>query len=496
MDICYNDCKLNRVPTKKAKTHTRCIVCQLQVHNVCLDEPKKDIGTGAWTCRICRKVPTNITILHDLIIELSSKIDTMKNKVNDHMNVPCIKSHASTQTIESANVFSSQSTQTDNTAITSHAIANTVATNTNNDDLGMDPANTSANVSFLQELLHDMEISPSQPDISSDNVSLAGSSTTDTSRASTSTPIQNYDIYIGKTMHNTTVGDMHFILTNMGVTDITLIKTVSRPNRYYVSFHVAIKGRHNADMIYNYNWGAGIIVEQLRGSPPGGHHQSLESESSAAGAYRHHARKRRVRASNVPPRFSGNTQLSGRSPDGIPMTPPAIPPRESFPQNVTPLQNGRSNVTTHAQDTTVHPSSHVRQTVPYPHNPLYSPITPTEIQRPTRSPSASAPPHMIHVPTAELPEIRRPARGPSASHGAAVPPWAMPLPWVHPAMIYQYAHMFNTHAANVQHQLAVASNTPVRPQHTEPTVNTSIAQPSTVRNPIPIHMSTPSRPAQ
>ena len=160
------------------------------------------------------------------------------------MNVPCIKSHASTQTIESANVFSSQSTQTDNTAITSHAIANTVATNTNNDDLGMDPANTSANVSFLQELLHDMEISPSQPDISSDNVSLAGSSTTDTSRASTSTPIQNYDIYIGKTMHNTTVGDMHFILTNMGVTNITLIKTVSRPNRYYVSFHVAIKGRH------------------------------------------------------------------------------------------------------------------------------------------------------------------------------------------------------------------------------------------------------------
>ena len=73
-------------------------------------------------------------------------------------------------------------------------------------------------------------------------------------------------------MHNTTVGDMHFILTNMGVTDITLIKTVSRPNRYYVSFHVAIKGRHNDDMIYNYNWGAGIIVEQFRGSPPGGHH--------------------------------------------------------------------------------------------------------------------------------------------------------------------------------------------------------------------------------
>ena len=63
-------------------------------------------------------------------------------------------------------------------------------------------------------------------------------------------------------------------------------------------------------------------------------------------------------------------------------------------------------------------------------------------------------------------------------------------------MIYQYAHMFNTHAANVQHQLAVVSNTPVRPQHTEPTVNTSTAQPSTVHNPIPIHMSTPSRPAQ
>ena len=136
----------------------------------------------------------------------------------------------------------------------------------------MNPANTIANVSFLQELLHDMELSPSQLDISSDNVSIAGNSTTDTSCASTSTPIQNYDIYIGKTMHNTTVGDMHFILTNMGVTDITLIKTVSRPNRYYVSFHVEIKGRHNADMIYNYNWGAGIIVEQFRGSPPGGHH--------------------------------------------------------------------------------------------------------------------------------------------------------------------------------------------------------------------------------
>ena len=47
--------------------------------------------------------------------------------------------------------------------------------------------------------------------------------------------------------------------------------------------------------------------------------------------------------------------------------------------------------------------------------------------------------------------------------------------------------MFNTHAAKVQHQLALASNTPVRPQHTEPTVNTSIAQPHshTYVNPLP-----------
>ena len=248
-------------------------------------------------------------------------------------------------------------------------------------------------------------------------------------------------------------------------------------------------------MIYNYNWGVGIIVEQFRGSPPGGHHQSLESASSAACAYRHHARKRRVRASNVPPRFSGNTQLNGWSPNGIPMTPPAIPPGESFPRNVAPLQNGHSNVTTHAQDMTVHPSLYVRQTVPYPPNPLYSPITPdhqqaplrksslssaipsnsrwrestsgahhghrrttptttttiqgdhpyshlnapphtihvptaepTEIQQPTHNPSTFAPPHMIHVPTAELTEIQRPAHSPSASHGAAMPPWAMPLP--------------------------------------------------------------------
>ena len=57
-DVCYNDCTLNRTPSGKL---TRCYICQLYVHNVCLGVPKKTIGTGAWTCRNCRKMPENST---------------------------------------------------------------------------------------------------------------------------------------------------------------------------------------------------------------------------------------------------------------------------------------------------------------------------------------------------------------------------------------------------------------------------------------------------
>ena len=71
MEMCYNDCKLNRT---EPKPETRCQICQILVHNICLDKPKKTISSGAWTCRDCRENPLNTQILLDLVVGLCDKI--------------------------------------------------------------------------------------------------------------------------------------------------------------------------------------------------------------------------------------------------------------------------------------------------------------------------------------------------------------------------------------------------------------------------------------
>ena len=67
----YNDCKTNKT---ESKPKTQCQICQILVHNICLDEPKKTISSGAWTCRDYRENPLNTKILLDLVTGLGDKI--------------------------------------------------------------------------------------------------------------------------------------------------------------------------------------------------------------------------------------------------------------------------------------------------------------------------------------------------------------------------------------------------------------------------------------
>ena len=109
MEMCYNDCKLNRT---ESKPKTRCQICQLQVHNICLDESKKTISSGAWTCRDCRKNPLNTQILLELVTGLCEKIAVLE---------PIIIS------LQNHNLFTSSSTQTDSLSDGTHMSTQTEA---------------------------------------------------------------------------------------------------------------------------------------------------------------------------------------------------------------------------------------------------------------------------------------------------------------------------------------------------------------------------------
>ena len=102
MEMCYNDCKLNRT---ESKPKTRCQICQLQVHNIYLDEPKK-------TCRDCRKNPLNTHILLELVTGLCEKIAVLE---------PIIIS------LQNHNLFTSSSTQADSLSDGTHMSTQTEA---------------------------------------------------------------------------------------------------------------------------------------------------------------------------------------------------------------------------------------------------------------------------------------------------------------------------------------------------------------------------------
>ena len=80
-------------------------------------------------------------------------------------------------------------------------------------------------------------------------------------------------VYIGKAPRETTVGEMYALLYNIGVKDIFNIKRVSKYNHQYVSFCDTLQDQHDVNIVCNYPWRCGIVVEPFRNptlldSPP------------------------------------------------------------------------------------------------------------------------------------------------------------------------------------------------------------------------------------
>ena len=81
-DVFY-DCIYN---TTVSKPQTRCYMCQIRVHNVCLEVPKKSIGSVAWACRESRQSTEINRILHDLVVGLCGKVEKLDAKISAMKN--------------------------------------------------------------------------------------------------------------------------------------------------------------------------------------------------------------------------------------------------------------------------------------------------------------------------------------------------------------------------------------------------------------------------
>ena len=161
MEMCYNDCKLNRT---ESKPKTRCQICQILVHNICLDEPKKTISSGAWTCRDCRKNPLNTQILLDLVTGLCDKIAILEPIILSLQKQKILISN-STQT-DSLSDRAHMCTQTEDESppvdvfedITASSLNDTGIINPPHEqDVSMIAENTSATVSYLHAMLDVIE---------------------------------------------------------------------------------------------------------------------------------------------------------------------------------------------------------------------------------------------------------------------------------------------------------------------------------------------------
>ena len=234
-EVCYNDCVLNRIASGK---QTRCYICQLHVHNTCLGVPKKTIGTGAWTCRNCRRIPTTIDVMHDLIVRLCDKVDNLESLVSS---------------LQKSNVSSTATQTMDSRSVNKGTISEPIHYDLIDLSTGMQPDNTSATASFLHDMLDDMAVESCD----SDDADLNSS----TSKES-GTPSDNHQyIYIGNTSVGSTRDELFALLCHIGVKNIIDIETVSKFDRQYVSFCVTVANKSDADLIYFHTWRSGIIVE-------------------------------------------------------------------------------------------------------------------------------------------------------------------------------------------------------------------------------------------
>ena len=549
-DVCYNDCTLNRTPSGKL---TRCYICQLYVHNVCLGVPKKTIGTGAWTCTNCRKMPENIDILRDLIVGLCDKVNKLESVVSSLSKNTSCNTNSSTQTSGNDKTLVSIGTSTE--PIHYDLI-----------DLStcMQPENTSATVSYLNEMLDDMAVESYDNDDIASNSNMSSES---------HIPSDHQHVYIGNTSVGTTRDELFALLCHIGVKNIINIDTVSKFDRQYVSFCVTVANRDDADSIYEHPWRCGIIVEPSR------KHRAMNRRSTTdygtPTSYRRRTPRTLRRNHHLGPRYRRSLVSATDYGPGSDTPPPGTQQhtrrrqalsRESSPPSAHPYrsQNREANYALHRrsppEESTTSGAPHnysrkgkatsgahrrrspLREYAPscanFRHSstseatsgahtirPQAVPTTPTALQKKISSSHPHALPHMPHVPTSEHketervttntitrpednailpiapnPAVEQTTQKPPAVNSAAMSPWVMPPQWIHPAMLYQYAHMLNVHVTKEQlsnHQVAPSSNAPVQPQHNQPTAGTDVViQPGTTCRPIPIHMSTPSRPAQ
>ena len=107
----------------------------------------KTIGSGAWACRSCRKMPENLDILRDFIVGLCDKVTKLESVVSSLSKNTSCNTNSSTQTCRREKTLVSIGTSTE--PIHYDLI-----------DLStcMQPENTSAAVSYLNEMLDDMVV--------------------------------------------------------------------------------------------------------------------------------------------------------------------------------------------------------------------------------------------------------------------------------------------------------------------------------------------------
>ena len=58
--------------------------------------------------------------------------------------------------------------------------------------------------------------------------------------------------------------EVRLFLVNIGLTEVTSVERIGRYKSYHTSFHVTIPVYQNIDLVYNYEWRDGIIVEPVR----------------------------------------------------------------------------------------------------------------------------------------------------------------------------------------------------------------------------------------
>ena len=219
MEMCYNDCKLNRT---ESKPKARCQICQILVHNIYLDEPKKTISSGAWTCRDCRKNPFNTKILLNLVTGLCDKIAILEPIIPSPQKQTILTS-SSTQT-DSLSDRAHMCTQTEDESPPIDVFEDITASSPNDtgiinppheQDVSMVIENTSATVSYLHAMLDGIEQNKDNDNPLSNPIC---SATIPVVKTEPDRKIFNH-VFIGNLLSDTTVEEVRLFLLKRELLD-------------------------------------------------------------------------------------------------------------------------------------------------------------------------------------------------------------------------------------------------------------------------------------